>query len=70
MINNDYQLLFCLSLLIDPDNSLNEEQESKLLIEIENYQQGCWDILYRSKEKLTPEEILKKAREMNKPIIL
>ena len=31
---------------------------------------GISDIIFYSKEKLTPEEILKKARELSKPILL
>jgi hypothetical protein len=31
---------------------------------------GVFDLIFYSKEELTPEEILKLAREQNKPILL
>ena len=70
MISSDKQLVEALAIFMNPRNTLNEEQEGELLNEIESYQNGCWEILYSSKEKLTPEEVLKKARELNKPILL
>lgn len=70
MISSDKQLVEALAIFMNPRNTLTDEKEGELLNEIENYQNGCWEILFYSKEKLTPEEVLKKARELNKPILL
>ncbi len=38
--------------------------------ELAEFMPGISDLIFYSKEKLTPEEILKRARELSKPILL
>jgi hypothetical protein len=47
-----------------------EEEWSEILIALENYQIGTADIVMKSKELIPPEEVLRIAREKNKPIVL
>lgn len=70
MIKNDEEALKAIKIICNANNLLDEEEEAELLLELENFQIGCWNIISTSSKKLSAEEILKKAREMNKPILL
>jgi len=69
MENNDKKILNIIEKILNVDG--NEEEISNWLTnDLKDFMPGISDLIYYSKEKLTPEEILKKAREMNKPIVL
>jgi hypothetical protein len=68
-ILNDDEAIAIIKFLYEggPDT---EEEWSLQWDFLENYQLGIAEIMLESKEKLAPEEILRLAREKNKPILL
>jgi hypothetical protein len=68
-IRNDEEAVKLISFLYEggPDS---EEKRSEIWDCLEKYQLGIAEVFIKSKEKLPPEEILRLARERNKPILL
>ena len=48
----------------------NEDLDYWLSNELSSFMPGISDLIFYSKEKLTPEQVLKKARELSKQILL
>jgi hypothetical protein len=48
----------------------NEDESTNLLLALENYQSGIAEIITTSKENYSPAQILQRARELSKPILL
>ncbi len=64
----DEQILHVIQLLIEGEG--DEEQLSQWM-DNELYDlEPVFDLIFHSSEDLSPEEVLKKAREMSKPILL
>lgn len=66
---SDQEILNVLGKIVDGDGD-DEQLGEWITHELSSFMPGISDIIFYSKEKLTPEEILKRARELSKPICL
>lgn len=67
-ITTDEEALVLIEMLLE-FKFCDEDESSRILRSLENYVSGIADIITQENTML-PEEILKKARERNKPILL
>lgn len=69
MINNDEEAILVIKKLYNFEIK-TEEEWAEAIEELEHYVPGCTEIIRNAKTLINPEEVLKKAREQNKPILL
>jgi hypothetical protein len=68
-IQSDFEAILLMNKLFSGDYKSQAESDEMYLM-LEEYATGVMDLLRECKEDLTPEEILRLARERNKPILL
>jgi len=69
MINNDEEAIWMIEKLYGFEIK-TEEEWAEVIEQLENYVPGCTEVIRVSKELIKPDEVLKKAREQNQPILL
>ncbi len=66
---SDEEILLVIKKLLNGEGS-EEEIEAWFSNELEEFMPGISDLIFYSKEDLKPEQILQRARELSKPILL
>jgi hypothetical protein len=68
-IKNDDEALKYINIIMNCDYD-SQEKGDQIIYILNEYCKGISDLIFYSKEDLTPEEVLKKAKELSKPILL
>ena len=68
-INNDNDALKYINIIVNCDYDTQEEGDHIIYL-LNEYCHCISDLIFYSDKYLTPEEILKKAHELSKPILL